>query len=33
MNIARASRSETFAIPSAELKELAERMISRQPNR
>lgn len=27
MNIARASRSETFAIPSAELKELAERMI------
>jgi S1-C subfamily serine protease len=27
MNIARASRAETFAIPSAELKEIAERMI------
>jgi serine protease Do len=33
MNIARASRSETFAIPSAELKELAERLMSRQLNR
>jgi len=33
MNIARASRSETFAIPCAELKELAERMIAHQPNR
>jgi S1-C subfamily serine protease len=32
MNIARASRAETFAIPSAELKELAERMIDHQPN-
>jgi S1-C subfamily serine protease len=33
MNIARASRAETFAIPCAELKELAERMIDHQANR
>jgi S1-C subfamily serine protease len=33
MNIARASRSETFAITCAELKQLAERMISQQANR
>ncbi|MBU6170199.1 MAG: PDZ domain-containing protein [Verrucomicrobia bacterium] len=33
MNIARASRAETFAIPSAELKQLAARMIDHQPSR
>ncbi len=31
MNIARANRAETFAIPCAELKALAERMIGNQP--
>ena len=33
MNIARASRSETFAIPSSELKGLAERMMGVPANR
>jgi S1-C subfamily serine protease len=33
MNIARASRAETFAIPSAEMKQLVERMIDHQSKR
>ena len=33
MNIARASRAETFAIPSAELKQLTELMMTQEPNR
>jgi S1-C subfamily serine protease len=31
MNIARATRCETFAIPAADLKSLADRMISQAP--